>query len=164
MPRLSIPLVRQVMLDHYGLKFVLRFERGFIKTNRDDCWNWLKYRTKAGYGTINCAGISLLVSRVSYEIYVDDIPDGLFVCHDCDNPACVNPNHLWVGTSKDNTDDMVAKKRHGFCKLTVAKVREIRRLYKQGGHTNRSLALDFGVCQTTIYNAITGKWWSHVVD
>jgi hypothetical protein len=76
------------------------------------CWEWTGYRTRDGYGSVKHAGKMMKAHRVAYEAAYDPIPDGMIVCHKCDNPACCNPNHLWLGTDADNQRDMVAKGRH----------------------------------------------------
>lgn len=79
----------------------------------DGCWLWTASTNHWGYGQLSCPGRSYLrAHRLSYEMHVGPIPDGLFVCHRCDVPACVRPDHLFLGTPKDNVDDMVAKGRH----------------------------------------------------
>lgn len=84
--------------------------------NTEDCWTWNASTRAKGYGafcylkdgqTINGRG-----HRYSYEIHIGVIPDGLFVLHRCDNPSCVNPNHLFLGTNQDNVNDMMRKGRH----------------------------------------------------
>lgn len=108
-----------------------------------------------------------MAHRLSYAMFNGDIPPGMVVCHKCDNPGCVNPDHLFVGTTQDNTRDMVNKRRHVFgeksprAKLTDSSVRLARELRKAGVGL-RKLARYFGVAHPVLYNAITGKKWSHV--
>jgi hypothetical protein len=82
--------------------------------NGIQCWFWIAGGTKAGYGTFSYGGRQIGAHCVSYILANGPIPDGLFVLHRCDNPACVNPDHLYVGTSKENTHDMMAKGRDQF--------------------------------------------------
>lgn len=97
------------------------------------CIEWIGARNKGRYGTINIAGKSILVHRLSYYIYVGPFDVSLLVCHKCDNPSCINPEHLFLGTNKDNVDDMMNKKRHRTLrgedhtnhKLTEEQVKEI---------------------------------------
>jgi hypothetical protein len=76
------------------------------------CWNWPRYKTPKGYGTIIFDGFKFSVHRLSFEHYKGAIPKNLLVMHECDNPACFNPKHLFLGTHADNMQDMVRKGRH----------------------------------------------------
>lgn len=109
--------------------------------------------------------------RYSYRTHISEIPDGLQVLHACDTPLCVNPAHLFLGTSHQNKLDCVAKdrhargERHGESKLTDEKVREIRSMYKRGvrGFGAMALAKRFGVSKPVIVGIISGTGWKHVV-
>ncbi|MCK9416834.1 HNH endonuclease [Candidatus Dojkabacteria bacterium] len=85
-----------------------KFLNNFIQGNKNECWEWLAAKTNGGYGQICGLG---LTHRVSYKFFVGPIPKGLFVLHKCDNPSCVNPNHLFLGTQRDNMQDMSKKDR-----------------------------------------------------
>lgn len=122
-----------------------------------------------GYGQINRGdGQPVLAHRLAWELANGPIPDGLFVCHKCDNPICVNVDHLFLGTAKDNMVDAVSKgrsargERAGPSKLTLEKVLEIKKLYSQGNHTQQGLADRFGVCQQAIQKILSGENWKYV--
>src|SRR3989304_6891698 len=78
----------------------------------DECWEWRRSKTPLGYGMLNIRGHTIYAHRISYIMTKSPIPDGLCVLHMCDNPGCINPFHLFLGTKKDNTRDMIVKGRH----------------------------------------------------
>ena len=89
-------------------------ERFFQKVNKtDSCWLWTGARDTAGYGSLTINKKKVRATRWSYEFHKSPIPDGLLICHTCDVPACVNPEHLWAGTYSENALDMVSKNRQG---------------------------------------------------
>lgn len=93
-------------------KTIERFWKKVTKT--DSCWLWIGANTKYGWGTMKINGVMYGAHRISYAIHKGEIPEGIFVCHNCpggDNGLCVNPSHLWLGTQKDNVRDCVNKKR-----------------------------------------------------
>jgi len=139
------------------------------KTDRTEtCWVWRGGLTQAGYGTISLERKRLLVHRVSYELARGPISDGLHVLHHCDNPPCLNPDHLFLGTQQDNVADRVSKgrtaagERQHLAKLTEDQVREIRRLWQQGGVSMAEMGRRFGVTVTPIWQILSGKTWRHV--
>ena len=78
------------------------------------CWQWLGTTNNVGYGWLYSPGGALLAHRISWEMFKGPVPVGLHVCHHCDNPGCVNPDHLFVGTDKDNAQDREKKGRSGW--------------------------------------------------
>ena len=90
----------------------VRFWKKVQKYQSDECWIWQGSKTSAGYGQLWVDCKQVYAHRVSWEIHYEAIPDGMFVCHTCDNPTCVSPAHLFVGTSSDNVQDMLKKGHH----------------------------------------------------
>jgi len=93
----------------------LRFESKYKQNKETSCWEWVCYLNCDGYGRFSTQVLGkwkgMLAHRASYALYKTFIPEGLLVLHRCDNPSCVNPDHLFLGTNQDNTDDMIAKGR-----------------------------------------------------
>lgn len=157
------------------------FSKVNISTDPDSCWLWTAALNDAGYGVLGKGGgkhegnirathVSLLLLKGEY------VPKGMYACHHCDRPACVNPAHLYIGTPKQNRAD--AKKRHRAkgmftkgqtcgeanvnTKLTAVIVLEARILYATGNYTFAELGRRYGVTYHTIARAIRGTVWSHV--
>lgn len=147
-------------------------ERFFRKVEKTQtCWIWTGNLRHNGYGCIQGGGkgsATLSAHRLSYEMHKGPIPDGLVVMHSCDNPACVNPDHLTVGTYKQNTADMIAKGRkrtvapkgtgNGKAKLNDGLVRYIRTSQKNAASIARELKLS----ENCIRGVRSGRTWSHV--
>lgn len=134
------------------------------------CWNWTRAQNGFGYGSVWLNNHHHRAHRVSYFLTFGDIRDGLFVCHSCDNPLCVNPDHLFLGSAADNNRDKEAKGREvvlcgekqGLSKLTAAQVAEIRQRYATGHEMQIHLAKEFGVSQHTIWGIVRYKTWLHI--
>ena len=137
------------------------FERWFEKT--EGCWEWKGHKKKKlPYGAFTFRRKELIASRVSYTIYKGVIPQGLIVRHTCDNPSCVNPDHLLVGTYLDNHKDKLARGRGFVEKLTVEQVIEIKKaLLKKIPDSH--IAPQFGVTASTIGRIKNGRLWSWVI-
>lgn len=148
-----------------------RFMAYVNKSTPDSCWEWTG-RLHNGYGSFDrkCPDGKWRperAMRTSYRLLVEPIPEGLGVLHTCDNPKCVNPNHLFLGTNADNCADKVSKNRQQkgedqpLSKLTEAEVQEIRNLHHQG-HTLKQLGEQFGVDKSTIGYITRRKTWKHI--
>ena len=128
----------------------------------EGCWEWNGRRNNEGYGQLEYRRKATRAHRVAYMAWVGPIPEGMLIRHTCDNPPCINPDHLTPGTNHDNTMDKVARKRLGrVAILDEDDVRAIRAGLARGVSA-ASLARAYGVHQTTISNIRTGKRWSHV--
>jgi hypothetical protein len=137
----------------------------------ESCWIWTgpKFR---GYGRARLNGRPILAHRLSWELEYGAIPEGLEVCHDCpdrDNPSCVNPDHLFLGTHTDNMRDAGKKgrmgnargERHHEAKLTAEDVCQIRRR-RDKGETLASIARDFGISDVNVSYIAQRKSWRHI--
>ena len=143
-------------------------ERINLKTvkTEDGCWYWTAARNAKGYGTIQLNKKQMLAHRVSFATFVEAIRPGNYVLHRCDNPACVNPAHLFQGTQTDNMQDMLAKGRgykpcgedHATSKLKAVQVLEI--LASTGDQ--RATAKKYGVSKGLVWAIKKGAVWSHV--
>lgn len=135
-----------------------------------DCWLFQGAKDSGGYGHLKGPGGTIVSAhRVVYEATYGPVPVGYIVCHTCDNPACVRPEHLFAGTPRDNTQDMIKKGRnnaspgeaHGTAKLTTDQVREIR-ARAINGETQAHIARYYGVGRTIISHIVARKKWKHV--
>ena len=164
---------------------VNRFMSKVLKDSVTGCWNWNGGKDRKGYGKFSIGGSRnkdgtrrnsmVTATRVSYEIFIGEIPagdgyHGTCVLHHCDNPCCVNPEHLFLGSNKDNVLDMDKKGRrvnkqpkgemHGTAKLTVNQVDSIViQLNKKV--PQHLIAKEFGVCLATVNHIAKGRLWSH---
>lgn len=140
-----------------------------IRVDENGCFNWIGSSSNGGYGLLYTAsGRRERASRKSYEVFRGPIGAGMIVCHRCDNPPCVNPAHLFLGTHKDNTRDAIRKgrlamgSRHGHAKLTEDVVREIRAMH-QCGATLTEIRQRFNISAASVSNIYNRRRWTHVV-
>lgn len=144
-----------------------RFWRFVTPGDPDACWEWTGARNEHGYGRLNLgrAGAGQIKAhRASFEIHVGSIPDGMSVCHRCDNPPCVNPAHLFVGSMTDNLRDAAAKGRTGPqnggskpCRtITDEDVRAVREAMARG-EDSRAVAARFGIGRPYVYTLALGR-------
>lgn len=132
------------------------------------CWPWTGYIGAHGYGEVTRAnGCKARAHRVAWEFTFGPIPDGMFVCHRCDNPPCVRPNHLFLGTPAENTADMIRKRRaahgvaHGNARLAPEQVLEIRERSARRERA-RDLAVEFGVSKGLIHAIVQRRLWKNL--
>lgn len=149
--------------EHCSLKCMIHLKTEKIHRG---CWIWKGTKTNKGYGKTTK---SKLVHRLSWEAFKGKIPLLMNVLHHCDEPACCNPEHLFLGSQKENVQDMCQKGRkvscvgskNGMSKLSEFDVIEIRKL-SSIGITNRSISEKYGLCESEISQILYGKKWGHV--
>jgi hypothetical protein len=131
---------------------------GRVIVDENDCWIWQGSKDNHGYGMAlgSYHGKMDKAHRVSYRMFVDEIPAGKSVCHTCDVRACVNPEHLWVGTAADNARDASEKKRLGGAKKRLTPEQKAQLSTLRGTASKKELAETFGVSQMTIQ-----KYWEN---
>lgn len=153
-------------------KFDDEFQRRFwgrVAVARIGCWHWTAGQDRSGYGAISYRGKMLKAHRVSWELHRGDVPSGMFVCHSCDTPACVRPDHLFIGTAAANSADMVAKGReshapraigakNGAAKITADVARKVRDLVGSG-LSHRKTGKQLGISASQVANIAHRRHW-----
>lgn len=163
---------------HYASRLTSIEQRFWAKVSipegQNGCWLWLAGTSPMGYGRIQLprAGGVIFAHRMSWILTKGPIPEGMFVCHHCDNPPCVNPTHLFLGTARDNIRDCITKGRFKFlrpslgvtncnAKLTPERVIELRHRYARG-ETLSSLSRSFKMARSSLRWAVNGRSWKAV--
>lgn len=136
----------------------------------DSCWEWQGYRDANGYGTISVDNRPTLVHRISYELHYGTIPPDMAVCHRCDNPSCVRPDHFFLGSNLENIADKMAKRRQargenaGHAKLTNEQARAAIDRVRIQGMSRVAVAEEFGVSYWTICDLVQGRTWKVLTE
>lgn len=144
-----------------------RIERSIERIPFSGCWIWTGCIQKKGYGHIFHQGTVKKAHRLSYEAWCGTIPPEMQVLHRCDIPSCVNPEHLFLGTTQDNLNDRQSKKRHAHgitharAKLIERDIPIIRQL-RESGLTYEEIGRRFGVTCGPIWRIINGHGWGHI--
>jgi len=142
-----------------------------VSRRRDDqCWNWKHYTRPNGYAYFGVDGVQIAAHRFSWSLVNGLIPEKMQICHKCDNKKCCNPNHLFLGTCKENIQDAVIKglrntpigERQGFSFLTGEVVEKIREMAKAGGRTQKEIANRFGIKPMHAQSIISRRIWKHI--
>lgn len=146
-----------------------RFTLCICADSKTGCWNWTGPRLRSGYGSTSYKSAERRAHRLSWRLFNGTIPEGMSVCHKCDNPRCVRPEHLFLGTQLDNVRDMIAKGRdrkalgqkNGRAKMDEGSVREIRRLHSDG-LSHRRIAGELGLNRGAVWAVLGGRTWTWV--
>lgn len=150
------------LTEKFNEKHLKSFWSKVVKS--DGCWLWIAARNEHGYGNFNSRpDISILTHRISWVLIYGNVPAGMHVLHKCDTPACVKPDHLFLGTQADNMLDMAKKGRSRATKLSVYQVERIR-LMGELGATQKEIGVIFNVKPSTVGNIIRGERWKWLIS
>jgi HNH endonuclease len=142
-----------------------RFKEGY-QVMQSGCWEWTKGRKSGGYGCLRVGDSTMTAHRYSYELVHGPVKDGLYVLHSCDNPPCVNPAHLRLGSHQENMQDAVERnynrkgENHYSHKVTEKEVRAIRAL--AGTMSQVEISKLFGLSKGSVNHIISRKKWKHI--
>ncbi len=138
----------------------LQFEELYEVDEGTGCWIWTGTKYGGGYGLFRCLRQDMLAHRFSWWIHHGPVPDGMYVLHHCGNPGCVNPEHLFLGTAKDRTQNTQHKgANHSNAKLSKDDVDEIKKLLETG-YTGASIARHFNISASVISKIKSGQHWA----
>ena len=150
----------------------VRFLEKVIINPSSNCWEWIGTIFTTGYACFWFEGKNRKASRIAYEIFKGPITPGLCVLHFCDNRLCVNPDHLWLGSNADNSNDMKTKgrssggsppgERNGKAKLTNVLVTTLREEFSRGNMTQVELGKKYGITSQNVGQIISRKHWKHI--
>jgi hypothetical protein len=129
-----------------------------------NCWEWKLSKVKGGYGKASLRGATLVAHRAVWEARIGPVPEGMILCHSCDNPSCVNPSHLFLGTHQDNSADMVYKNRQAKGEkifLTKLDVETVCKVRSEKG-TYADIARRLGLKSGNVRLIKRGETWKHV--
>ncbi|MBE5251590.1 HNH endonuclease [Mixta sp. Marseille-Q2057] len=147
-----------------------RLTNGCSINEQTGCWEWQRHTNNAGYGKLTINGRGVYAHRLAYQLVKGELPEGLDAMHSCDNPKCINPEHLVAGTRSQNMKDCSARGRakiptsikrgesNGAAKLREVDVRSIKRLLEKGC-TQREIADRFGISQSQVSHIKLGRAW-----
>jgi hypothetical protein len=177
----AVGRVREYPCEHCGKMCYKKYALAFcsdrcrflssvlMSENVNECWVWMGGVNARGYGKASMDGKFIPAHRMSYILFFGEIPDGKLVCHACDNPPCVKPAHLWIGTTQENTKDMVKKRRHIFgekssvSKLSSQDVRDILALERLG--INQAVIGEkFNISAGHVNNIVKKRVWKHIEE
>lgn len=155
--------------DESALEDLARFMQHVYMTGRAECWLWIGNKPDGRYGHFSVSGKIYKAHRWLYALVCGEIPEGMVIRHKCDNPSCVNPAHLTIGTHADNVADKYERGRapnrqgekHPLARLTEDKVKEIRRMSELGWPNSR-IAAEFGVSTQHVGKVVRRENWRHV--
>lgn len=145
-----------------------------VQITSHGCWEWQGRLNPRGYGEFSWRGTKFRAHRLSYVWSYGPVEEGLYICHHCDNPSCVCPNHLFAGTPRDNVQDAIQKgrrrhtnpprgERSGKAKLTSQQVYEIRKRYTEG-ESSSALANEYGINPRYVVKLVKRERWAHLQE
>ena len=152
---ITIPAEQQVDIER-------KFWANVHTPNPFDCWNWNGRKDKDGYGRFRFNSQDFYSHRVSWVLANGNIPNGLFICHHCDNPSCCNPEHLFIGTHLDNMFDMYSKGRGNRRFFSNSEVIEIRNLYENHNVLKSKIAYMFNASIDCINKIIKRETYKNI--